>query len=1226
MTNHSRVMFRRTRARWLAVSASALLLVACGGGSSDSGTGSTPPPATDSTPPSKPSSLKVSVVSATRIDLSWSASSDSDSGVAHYEVYRNDATTPLAEATTTSYSDRAVKPGTRYSYRVSAVDMAGNVSDMSATAAVETPPEGTTVDTTPPAAPTGVMIVEASASQIEISWSAAIDGESAIENYRIFRNGSDVALATPTATSYTDDSVEAGKSYSYAITAIDTAGNESPLSDAVGATTPTGNTVDTTPPSAPGNVKATAKSETRIEITWSESSDAESAIIGYRIYRNGSQTARATVQGTRYLDTGLDPGKSYTYVVRALDGADNLSAASAQAKATTPALVDVTAPSTPTNLKAVANTATRVDLSWAAASDSESGVAAYQIFRDGSGSALATVSGTTFADRSVHADTQYSYVVRAVDAAGNVSNASAAASVKTPAAQDTTAPSVPTNVKATAKSATQVDVTWSASTDSGSGVAKYRLFRNGSSSALATVTGTTYSDKSVVADTQYSYTVRAVDVAGNVSNASAAASVKTPSATQVAGLDVRPANASCIAPARGSAGTGVAIQRAFPNLTFKQPLGMMQAPGDASRWFVLERAGRVRVFDNDATVSTASTFLDVSGQINTSGEGGLLGMAFDPKFATNHTVYVSYTGNGSSTRLRSVIARFTSPDGGLTLNPNSEQVLLTFDQPRDNHNGGNIAFGPDGYLYVGFGDGGGGGDPDNNAQNTKNLFGAMLRIDVNNGSPYGIPGTNPFAGNARCTDGSGSASCPEIYAWGLRNPWRWSFDKSSGDLWVADVGQGSYEEVDRVQRGGNYGWRCREGAHNYNTSGPCPAGMIDPVAEYSHNNSGASITGGYVYRGKAIGDLAGRYVLGDYINGKIWKLEADSTGKFQRTQLLDTSYSIASFGQGNDGEIYAVDIASGRLHKLVPSSAGATDPVPDKLSATGCFDSTDPRKPKAGLIPDAPNAPFWSDNAVKTRWIAVPDAKQVTLKASGDFDFPAGSVLVKEFQLTGKRIETRLLMRHPDGVWAGYTYKWNDAQTEATRVRGGATAIYGTQTWTFPSEGQCLECHTQAAGRALGPETVQLNGDFKYPSTGRTANQMYTLSSIGLLSPPAADPSTLDALPDPFGSAPLTQRARAYLHTNCAQCHRSGGPTPSSMDLRYDTALSATNTCNVVPSAGDLGIADARLIAPGDPARSVLLERMQHRDANGMPPLGSNIADSKGAALLSDWIASLSGC
>ncbi|MDH5515991.1 MAG: PQQ-dependent sugar dehydrogenase, partial [Gammaproteobacteria bacterium] len=273
----------------------------------------------------------------------------------------------------------------------------------------------------------------------------------------------------------------------------------------------------------------------------------------------------------------------------------------------------------------------------------------------------------------------------------------------------------------------------------------------------------------------------------------------------------------------------------FPNLTFSQPVAMLQAPGDDARWFVVQQDGIIRTFQNNQAVAASSIFIDIRDRVWTLGESeaGLLGLAFHPDFANNGRVYINYTDSGN-TSLRSITSEFTSPDGGMTLDPNSENILLSVNKPADNHNGGQLAFGPDGYLYIGLGDGGGGGDPDENAQNPARLLGKMLRIDVDtqpSGQPYGIPADNPFAGNLRCNaDGTGTQACPEIFALGLRNPWRWSFDDQTGMLWAGDVGQGMYEEVNIIERGRNYGWDNREGAHCFEPPSGCiTAGMTDPV-------------------------------------------------------------------------------------------------------------------------------------------------------------------------------------------------------------------------------------------------------------------------------------------------------------------------------------------------------------------------------------------------------------
>jgi uncharacterized repeat protein (TIGR03806 family) len=322
--------------------------------------------------------------------------------------------------------------------------------------------------------------------------------------------------------------------------------------------------------------------------------------------------------------------------------------------------------------------------------------------------------------------------------------------------------------------------------------------------------------------------------------------------------------------------------------------------------------------------------------------------------------------------------------------------------------------------------------------------------------------------------------------------------------------------------------------------------------------------------------------------------------------------------------LYAVHFG-GTIHKMISAGAATPDNVPDTLSAPGCFSAVDPTQPAGGLIPYDINAPFWSDGAEKSRYFALPEGTTITIGADNDWTFPPGAVIVKNFTLGGLLIETRLMMRHPDGVWAGYTYEWNAAETVANRVRDGKVRTVNGQDWIYPSESQCMECHTAAAGFALGPETAQLNKDFTYPSTSRTANQMATLEHIGVFSAPLS--GTLPSLIDPADTAaPLESRARSYLHTNCSQCHRPGGPTPSSMDLHYDTSFAATNTCNVVPEDGTLGLANARIVVPGDASRSVLAARMNRRDVYGMPPLASNLVDTEGVTLITDWINALGGC
>ncbi len=367
------------------------------------------------------------------------------------------------------------------------------------------------------------------------------------------------------------------------------------------------------------------------------------------------------------------------------------------------------------------------------------------------------------------------------------------------------------------------------------------------------------------------------------------------------------------------ANTPLQLTRVYSGLGFSSPLAMRMIPGDDSRWYVLERGGRLRSFEAVDSVGTLKQLMITPG-VDTNFEGGALGLDFHPDFANNGYIYISFTTEGPNFTipLTSRISRFETSidpvDGLLIADPLSEEVILAVDQPFANHNGGNLLFGPDGYLYLGLGDGGSGGDPSNHGQRTETLLGAMLRIDVDvtaedfeNGVRYYIPEGNPFSANADCAAGA----CPEIFAYGLRNPWRFSFDRETGDLWAGDVGQSAREEVDIVRVGGNYGWRCREGFIAFSTSAGCPPldEMIDPVHDYNHG-LGFSITGGYVYRGDDIPGFQGMYVYTDYGSARYWGIyRGDFAG-----ELFDTTGSPVSFAEHLDGELYV--LSSSQIFRL----------------------------------------------------------------------------------------------------------------------------------------------------------------------------------------------------------------------------------------------------------------------------------------------------------------------
>jgi len=667
----------------------------------------------------------------------------------------------------------------------------------------------------------------------------------------------------------------------------------------------------------------------------------------------------------------------------------------------------------------------------------------------------------------------------------------------------------------------------------------------------------------------------------------------------------RAPNPTCLAPARPSTGVDIGLERVWPRLSFDAPVVLTQAPGDASRWYVVEQGGRVMVFDAAAETTSADEVLDLTDSVEAGySETGLLGMAFHPDFAENGEVYLSYV---RPDPLASVVSRFTSPDGGATLDPDSEEVLLTVRQPFTNHNGGHISFGPDGYLYIGLGDGGSAGDPQENGQNTDTLLGKMLRIDVDGGDPYAIPSDNPFA------EGGGE---PEIYAWGLRNPWKFSFDTASGDLWAGDVGQDRREEVDIVLNGGNYGWNLKEGTECYAADDPCDGGgLIDPVVEYSHIQ-GESITGGYVYRGAEIPAFAGTYFYADYVSGTVWALTWNAiTGEADPTVVAESGFYVSTFAQDTAGELYLVDYLGGGIRKLVATTPGVeAAPFPATLEETGCFDADG--TPVDALVPYTVNSPFWSDGAEKSRWFAIPDGTTVTVDETGDFVFPIGTVLAKHFTRGGEDMETRLFVRHEDGEWAGYSYAWDGGATSllaSTEVR-----TFESGDWVYPSRAQCLQCHTGAAGRSLGLEVSQVD---RPAEDG--ANQLALWETMGLLS---GEIPALTALPSPSGDAPVEDRARAYLHANCSNCHRPEGTGQGPADMRATTPLSDTNLCAQAPQEGDLGVDGAVLLDPGRPETSILSLRMHTLDANRMPEVGSRVVDEAGVALVDAWIGGLTAC
>lgn len=679
------------------------------------------------------------------------------------------------------------------------------------------------------------------------------------------------------------------------------------------------------------------------------------------------------------------------------------------------------------------------------------------------------------------------------------------------------------------------------------------------------------------------------------------------------------------------------LQRIIPDGQFQNLTGMSFLPGNDNVMYVTEQGGRIWRVELDGDSFTVDELVDLNDEgyliffglgLNCN-ECGLFSVAFHPEFAENGYIYASFTSGDNAAQLHSYVIRMRSDDGGATLvrdasNRVIQETIYDYNQPTMTHNNGQVKFGPDGYLYVSFGDGGPGGDPDANAQDLTTPFGSILRM-TDNGDP--APG-NLLA------DEPGAE--PRIFAYGLRNPWQWSFDRETGDLWAGDVGQAQVEEINVIVNGGNYGWPCFEGRMTYRDCG-LEGPFIDPVWDQTHVD-GRSITGGFVYRGGALPELYGTYLFSDFVSGIIWGLIADEEGNYERVQLLPSGQMVTAFAEDSAGELYILDYGDGGIYRLVaPEPNPDLQPLPDLLSMTGCVNPNAPENPAEHLIPYEINEPFWSDRAEKERYMVLPegavlalggDDDETAIDKLGNFALPTGTTLVKNFRLNGRLIETRLLLNQENTGWTGFSYQWLEDGSDAVLLDGHLEMPIDGQMWHYPSRAECSQCHTPAAGISLGLEAMQLSKEIISPTTGMYQNQLEYFEELGLFGEQALDDELKElALPDSKDiNESLDARARSFLHSNCANCHRPGGVTQSGLDFRFGMPGLYMNLCNVVPEQGDLGIDDARLMVPGDPERSLLWHRLVDEGEYRMPPLGSNLVDNESAELIREWISSLGGC
>ena len=688
------------------------------------------------------------------------------------------------------------------------------------------------------------------------------------------------------------------------------------------------------------------------------------------------------------------------------------------------------------------------------------------------------------------------------------------------------------------------------------------------------------------------------------------------------------------------------VELAFPALKFEQPLDLSAAPG-TDRLFVVEQGGRILSYENRADVAMADLVVDLK-KANPE-LTAVYSITFHPNFAANRKAYICYI-EGNDKPDGSCVSEFLVSTAHVpTIDPATEREIIRWWS--GGHNGCSLKFGPDGFLYISTGDGGAPSPPDPlmAGQDVSNLLSNILRIDVDHadeGLAYRVPSDNPFVGmpNVR----------PEIWAFGFRNPWRMSFDRVRGDLWVGDVGWQLWEMVYRVERGGNYGWPIMEGpqpALPESKRGPAP--ISPPVVSHPHSEA-ASVTGGFVYHGQRLPELKDVYVYGDFQSGKVWGLKHDGKQVTWQQELAQTPLQLVSFGEDHAGEIYLVDYQrSQQIYQLVPNLDDSKHVnFPRRLSETGLFSSTVNQTPSPGVKEYTINAHHWADHTTSQRWMALVGTEPVQVESDSKWVFPEGAVLAKTVSIemiqgdptSARRLETQILHRE-DGSWRPYTYAWNDDQSDAELVPAAGfsrllsikdeTAPEGLreQTYRFASRGECQMCHnpwvemkTTSVGiqsaSPLAVSTLQLNRSV--PVDG-SQNQISALQADGWLAGEIPDAFTEVArFANPYDhSADLNARVRSYLHVNCAHCHQPHAGGSAIIDLSYDVKLEEAKLLDARPGQGAFGISAARIVSPGDPIGSVLHYRIASIGSGRMPRIGSDEVDDRAVMMIRDWIAQM---
>lgn len=660
------------------------------------------------------------------------------------------------------------------------------------------------------------------------------------------------------------------------------------------------------------------------------------------------------------------------------------------------------------------------------------------------------------------------------------------------------------------------------------------------------------------------------------------------------------------------------VKIAFPLLNFTNPIEMMPEPG-ADRFYVAELNGKIFRFENRRG-AVAREVADLKRDLPKFLR--LLGFQFDPGFQKNGHVYVCIN-TENKTPEGSRISRFTIRDTNPpTLDPESERVIIKWRS--GGHNGCAIHFGEDGFMYFSTGDAEAPSPPDSldTGQDISDILGSIQRIDVHRSEGrknYAIPADNPFVKHP--------GARPEVWAYGFRNPWRMSFDPETGHLFVGDVGWELWEMIYDVVKGGNYGWAITEGPQPVKPDQePGPTPILKPLISHSHVEA-MSITGGYVYRGNRLPELRGHWIYGDYVTGKIWSFRHDGKSLSGHSELLDSHIRVVCFGRDHAGEVYIVDY-EGQIYRLEKNEeTAANKSFPRKLSETGLFADIRKQLPAEGVVPYEVQAEQWLGGARAQRFVAIPGDGQVSYHKRNNlargvlrdaFAFPADTVIARTISVPKppRHIETQILHFNGEG-WLPYNYVWNEEQTEAHLSDGQGADIEFSfddgggelvkRPWRLHSSTECMTCHMARPGYVLGLH-------HQYSDVG---SQHADWVASGLLE---KKPKPLHWLKQ---EGNLQRQARAYLHINCAHCHRRGGGGTAPFELRADQQLERNRLFETAPNQGAFGMYDPKIIVPGDAGRSLLLYRMASTGGAHMPKLGPRSVDWQGLQLVRAWINEL---